>query len=80
MKGGLEDRNNEIITSESPSLARYARDFVLKVLSKQKEKLKIEIFSEIPVGCGMGSSAALAVAMTAALFEIFNRPFNKEKN
>jgi len=70
---------NEIITSESPSLARYARNFVLEVLSKQKEKLKIEIFSEIPVGCGMGSSAALAVAMTAALFKLFNRPFNKEK-
>jgi len=70
---------NEIITPESSELAEFARDFVLRALGKQKEKLKIKIFSEIPVGSGMGSSAALAVAMTAALFKFFNQPFNKEK-
>lgn len=70
---------NKIITSEAPFLAKFARDFTLKVLGKPKEKLKIEISSEIPVGCGMGSSAALAVVMTAALFKYFNQPFDKEK-
>lgn len=70
---------NEIISSESSLLAKFARDFVLKALGRPKEKLRIEISSEIPVGCGMGSSAALAVAMTAALFKYLNWPFEKEK-
>lgn len=70
---------NKIITPEPPALAKFARDFVLKTLSKPKEKLKIKISSEIPVGCGMGSSAALAVAMTTALFKFFNQSFDKEK-
>lgn len=70
---------NEIITHEPSGLAEFCRDFVLKVLGRPKEKLRIEISSEIPVGCGMGSSAALAVAMTATLFKYLNRPFKKEK-
>jgi mevalonate kinase len=74
-----QSSKNEIITSESPKLTEFARDFVLKSLGKSKEKLRIEISSEIPIGCGMGSSAALAVAMTTALFEYLNKPFDKEK-
>lgn len=69
---------NKIITSAPPYLAKFARDLVLKVLGKQKEKLKIEISSDIPVGGGMGSSAALAVATTTALFKYFGQPFEKE--
>lgn len=74
-----QSSKNEIIASESPKLAEFARDFVLKTFGKAKEKLKIEISSEIPIGCGMGSSAALAVATTAGLFKYLNKPFNKEK-
>jgi len=74
-----QSSKNEIITSESPKLAEFARDFVLKTFGKAKEKLRIEISSEIPIGCGMGSSAALAVATTAGLFKYLNKPFNKEK-
>lgn len=70
---------NEIITPESSSLAKFARDFVLKVLGREEEKLRIEISSEIPVGCGMGSSAALAVAIATTLFKYLNQPFDKEK-
>lgn len=74
-----QSSKNEIITSESPKLAEFARDFVLKTFGKAKEKLKIEISSEIPIGCGMGSSAALAVATTAGFFKYLDKPFNKEK-
>lgn len=70
---------NKIITSESPALAKWARDFILKVLNSEKKRLKIEISSKIPVGCGMGSSAALAVALTAGLFKYLNKNFNQEK-
>ncbi len=69
----------EVVISENPELAKFALNFGLKALGEPQEKLKLEIFSTISVGCGMGSSAALAAAITAALFKYLNRPFGKKK-
>lgn len=43
------------------------------------ENLKVSIFSQIPIGSGMGSSAAFAVAITTAFFEFLKLPRNLKK-
>lgn len=70
----------EIIPQEGGTLGRYALEKIkgnLKV--KDLRGLKIKIDSQIPIGCGMGSSAAFAVAITAAIFEFLRKPWKPEK-
>ncbi len=43
------------------------------------DNLKIKIESQIPIGGGMGSSAALAVAMTTAFFQFLRLPHSLKK-
>lgn len=74
-KGGLE-----IISREPIGLVKYALEKTKEVFGEKiKEGLRIKIGSQIPVGCGMGSSAALAVAFTGAIFRFVNHPWSQEK-
>lgn len=57
IKGDLPDLN----TLRAQNLAH-----LIKVISKLSSVKKLDIKSEIPAGSGMGSSAALAVALSAA--------------
>jgi len=67
-------------SQESTDLLNFAVKKTLSILGRQpKKNLKIQVDSNIPVGSGLGSSAALAVATTTALFKYFNQPFDKEK-
>lgn len=49
---------------------------IVELVEKQKESLKgsLHIKSTIPVGCGMGSSTALVIAITQCLFQHFPLP------
>lgn len=73
IKGGIK-----IIANEPEDLAQYAFQKTKKALDEKiKGGLKIKISSQIPVARGMGSSAALSVAMVGALFRYFKKPWNK---
>ncbi|WP_312096112.1 mevalonate kinase [Niallia sp.] len=45
----------------------------LKVLEKRSSGLHIQITSSIPIGRGLGSSAAIAIALVRGLFAFFNQ-------
>ncbi len=58
---------------------RKVAELVLTDLNQQSAKLKIKIESSIPAERGMGSSAAVAVALTRALYNYFGRKLSKKK-
>lgn len=43
---------------------------------KNDDGFELKINSEIPVGCGMGSSGAISVSVIGALILFFNKPFD----
>ncbi len=49
-----------------------------KKLNKMKEPLQIEIESTIPIGRGLGSSAALAIAIVRSLFAFYKKTLPKQ--
>lgn len=72
-------RKAEKILSEVRSKDRFIDEIVKVVEKKYKtrfENLTLNINSDIPVGAGMGSSAALAVALVGALTQILKKPWN----
>lgn len=64
----------KIITHEPGKLAQLAFEKTIKVLKESPEGIEITINSQIPVARGLGSSAALAVAMVGGLFKYFKKP------
>lgn len=74
-RGGLE-----IVSGEPPDLVKHAFKKTKEVFREKIGKgLKITIDSQIPVGRGLGSSAALAVAVTGAIFKLVNQSWSEEK-
>lgn len=72
-------RGIKIIADEPEDLAQYAFQKTKEALDKKiKGGLRIKISSQIPVARGMGSSAALSVAMAGALFRSFKKPWDKK--
>lgn len=68
----------KIVADEPEDLAWYAFQKIKEGLGEKiNGGLRIKISSGVPVARGMGSSAALAVAMTGALFRYFKRPWDK---
>ena len=50
-----------------------------EILGKDVANLKISVASDVPVGSGMGSSAALAVALSGALIKYYHQPWELER-
>lgn len=70
----------EVLTQHSSTEhAEYGIKRVVKEIGGGTSGIKAEIYSQIPVGSGMGSSAALAVALTAALFKLRGQPWDLER-
>jgi len=67
----------EIISDEDTVLAYYALQKIEEFLGKKINNFKIKIKSEIPINRGMGSSAALSVAMVGGVFHWLNEEWNK---
>lgn len=73
-----ESRQTKIITDQNPDLAYPALSIIENMLKKRTSHLVIKIRSEIPVNRGLGSSAALAVALTGALLRWFSQKWDKK--
>ena len=56
-----------------------AVDASLDYLQQAKKNLKITIISDLPASRGLGSSAAVAVALIRALFQYFERQLQEEE-
>ena len=71
--GKLADLNN----SGKKNLVQACAEYFLEQLPEEKRKpFKIELYKNMPVGSGLGSSASSVVASFAALNQFFAKPFN----
>jgi mevalonate kinase len=61
------------------SVARRVAGTIFEEFGKPHQSLRLEIDSEIPYGSGLGSSAAIAVATTAALTKFLGHDLATEK-
>lgn len=71
--------NNKKLNIDPPS----AKDFIQKALNiignrfnLQDLKLKVSLNSEIPIGCGLGSSASVAVSLSAAFIKFYQQIYS----
>jgi len=54
-------------------------DFTLKKLKQSRRGLKIAVKSRVPIGMGLGSSAATAVGTVSAITTLLGKPLSKEE-
>lgn len=57
--------------------AGFAALQLLKYLGEEKRGIELELHKKLPIGSGLGSSAASAVAGVMAVNELFKRPLEK---
>lgn len=78
----LETNNNSQFQITAPTVFEYVKRIIGETLLYYDKKLpsgvSIVINSHIPVGCGLGSSAALAVSLIGALMLFLSEEFDKE--
>lgn len=68
--------------SEAPlsmSGISHLLDRLNSILNQQNTHFSIKITSEIPLGRGMGSSAAISAALTRAYFSYFEKPLDNQE-
>ena len=63
---------------DSLSGVKYLIDLLDKRLNQEHIKYTISIDSGLPIERGMGSSAAIAAAITRAFFDCFNQPLDHQ--
>lgn len=63
---------------DSLSGVKYLIDLLDQELNQQQIKYSISIDSGLPIERGMGSSAAIAAAMTRAFFDCFNKDLDQQ--
>ena len=66
---------DKIFSPEPDGLIKYGVE-KLKDYYGWKSPLQVEVDSEIPIGCGMGSSAALSTALSGAFRKLANKDWN----
>ncbi len=67
----------QVVPAKATDIVKRALGVVGKKFKEEDlEKLKVSLNSQIPIGCGMGSSAAFAVGITAGIFELLDQPKN----
>jgi mevalonate kinase len=69
---------NQVLSCEPNGLINYGVD-KLKTYYNLNCPLKINVSSEIPIGCGLGSSAALSTALSGAFRKFAGYQWNLEK-
>lgn len=70
---------NEILTKPNELLQYAFAFFVAKLQSQLECGVSVKINSSIPVGCGMGSSAATIISLLHAFTNFFDGGVNKEQ-
>ena len=67
----------EVTPPEGELFVKYGLELIKTKLGiGELGNLKIKIDSQIPLGCGLGSSAAFAVALTAGIFKFLKLPWS----
>ena len=72
----LTSQKKYILTKGKPGIIRYILEALYKV--HDHSPIEITLSSNVPIGSGLGSSAAVTVAMLAALYRYHNIRFNKK--
>lgn len=73
-------KKSENLSLEGKKLLEFALNEINKDLGKKRTtSYQIKIDSQIPIGCGMGSSAAFAVALAAAVLCYYDEPWGLER-
>lgn len=71
---------DSVLAKEIVFISKKVREYLQKEKIKFfDKKFKVSIDSDIPIGCGLGSSAALSVAAVASFLEFYSgKKFDKE--
>ncbi len=72
-------KNKSLVSSANDLLEKDINNLVEKLLSSGNASTSVSIDSQIPIGSGMGSSAALAVAFSAASLKLLGETITLEK-
>jgi len=71
--------NGKLSKDLDKNVAGYTGNLVLKHLGLEDEPIEMELFKKMPIGTGLGSSAASAVVGAFAVNEYLGKPCNKKE-